>query len=96
MCTVFAESEATSLIAQGEERENIAYGLHMAICERTIALLNRVGVKKDLVFTGGVAWNICMKKVLTERINVDVLVPNNPQLIAAYGAALYAREVGVV
>lgn len=92
MCTVFAESEVTSLISQGEERQNIAYGLHMAICERTIALLNRVGIKKDVVFTGGVARNSCINKILTERLNTDVLVPQNPQIVAAYGAALHSRE----
>jgi len=93
MCTVFAESEVTSLIAQGEEPRNIAYGLHMAICERTMALLNRIGIKKDLLFAGGVARNACMQKILAERANLDVIVPENPQLISAYGAALHAKEV---
>lgn len=96
MCTVFAESEVTSLIARGEEPRNIAYGLHMAICERTIALLNRIGIDTDIAFTGGVAKNACMKKVLSDRIHTQVLVPSNPQLVAAYGAALYAQEGDIV
>ncbi len=32
MCTVFAESEATSLMARGESPENIAMGLHSSHC----------------------------------------------------------------
>jgi len=94
MCTVFAESEVTSLIAQGEDRENIAYGLHAAIGERTIALMNRIGIERDVVFTGGVARNVCMKKVLAERVRTDITVPDDPQLVAAHGAALNALEAG--
>ena len=37
MCTVFAESEATSLMARGERAENIAMGLHLAIIQRTVS-----------------------------------------------------------
>ncbi|MBF0550481.1 MAG: 3-hydroxyacyl-ACP dehydratase, partial [Deltaproteobacteria bacterium] len=45
MCTVFVESEATSLMARGERPENIAMGLHLAIVQRTLAMLRRVGMQ---------------------------------------------------
>ena len=57
MCTVFAESEATSLMARGERPQNIAMGLHLAIVQRTLAMLRRVGMEPPLVFAGGVAHN---------------------------------------
>ncbi len=53
MCTVFAESEVTGLIARGTPRPEIARGLHEAICDRAVSLLRRVGVEREVVFAGG-------------------------------------------
>lgn len=92
MCTVFAESEVVSLIARGEDRRDIAHGLHQAIGERVIAMLNRVGVSEELFFAGGVALNPCMAKVLEDRLQTVVFVPDNPQVVGAIGAALCAAR----
>ena len=88
MCTVFAESEVTGLIARGTPRPEIARGLHEAICDRASALLKRVGVEKEVVFAGGVARNPCLKALLEERLGYPLLVPDNPQIVGALGAAL--------
>jgi predicted CoA-substrate-specific enzyme activase len=92
MCTVFAESEATSLMARGERSENIAMGLHSAIVSRTIAMLRRVGVSHPLVFAGGVAHNPCAVRLLEEQLGQAVTVPENPDMVGAIGAALYGRN----
>ncbi|MCL5406642.1 MAG: acyl-CoA dehydratase activase [Deltaproteobacteria bacterium] len=92
MCTVFAESEATSLMARGERAENIAMGLHSAIVSRTIAMLRRVGISFPLVFAGGVARNPCTVKLLEEQLGQAVTVPENPDMVGAMGAALYGRN----
>ncbi len=89
MCTVFAESEATSLMARGERPENIAMGLHMAIVQRTVAMLGRVGVSSPLVFAGGVAHNPCVVQLLEEELGQPVIVPENPDMVGALGAALH-------
>ena len=88
MCTVFAESEVTGLIARGIPRPEIARGLHEAICDRAVSLLKRVGVEKEVVFAGGVARNPCLRSLLEERLGLPLLVPDNPQLVGALGAAL--------
>lgn len=90
MCTVFAESEVTGLIARGTPRPLIARGLHEAICDRASALLKRVGVRREIVFAGGVANNPCLRALLEERLGLPLLVPENPQLVGALGAALSA------
>ncbi len=90
MCAVFAESEVTSLIAQGTPLPLIARGLHEAICDRCLSLLRRVGVREEVVFAGGVALNPCLRELLEERLGLPVLVPPEPQLVGAYGAALSA------
>jgi predicted CoA-substrate-specific enzyme activase len=95
MCTVFAESEATSLTARGESPENIAMGLHLAIVERTAAMLRRVGVSAPVVFAGGVAHNPCVVRLLEEYLGEPLTVPDNPDMVGAIGAALYGRKGAV-
>jgi (R)-2-hydroxyacyl-CoA dehydratese activating ATPase len=89
MCTVFAESETTSLIAKGEKPENIALGLHQSIVRRSVSMLKRQGISTPLVFTGGVALNPCMKHLLKQELNGgELIVPVDPHLMGAYGAAI--------
>ena len=92
MCTVFAESEVTSLIAKGHSPQDIAMGLHRSVISRVAGMLKRVAGEGDVVFTGGVARNPCMQKLLAEKLNCKVLVPEDPQLVGALGAALLARD----
>ncbi len=97
ICTVFAETEATSLMARGEPPESIAMGLHKAIVKRTVSMLTRVNLTFPLVFTGGVANNPCALKLLSEEINgeigKDILVPPEPDMAGAIGAALYCYGI---
>jgi len=92
MCTVFAESEATSLMARGESGANIAMGLHLAIVQRLVSMLRRVGVKQPVMFAGGVAHNPCIRALLEENLGMPLEVPKQPDLVGALGAALYSRK----
>ena len=94
MCTVFAESEATSLMARGESPENIAMGLHLAIVQRTLAMLRRVGLESPIVFAGGVAHNACVRKLLEEQMQEEVIVPGEPDMVGSLGAALHGQRGG--
>ncbi len=92
MCTVFAESEVTSLIAKGHSPQDIAMGLHKSVISRVAGMIKRVSGEGDIVFTGGVAHNPCMQQLLAEKLDRQVLVPEDPQLVGALGAALLARN----
>lgn len=92
MCTVFAESEVTSLIARGVGRREIALGLHRSAVRRAVSMLKRVSEREPIVFAGGVALNACMRRLLEEALGKKVLVPENPQMVGALGAALLACE----
>lgn len=92
MCTVFAESEVTSLIAKGQDRREIARGLHSSVIRRAAGMINRVSSDGEIVFTGGVARNPCMQTLLAGKLGRPVLVPDDPQMIGALGAALLAAE----
>lgn len=93
MCTVFAESEVTSLLAKGEDRLDIALGLHRSVVRRAAGMLKRVSEQGPMVFAGGVAKNPCMHHLLEEALQTEVTVPENPQMVGAFGAALLACEI---
>lgn len=95
MCTVFAESEVVSLIAEGTEVNEIVRGLNRAIASRTAALVKRVapdvtGLK--VAMSGGVARNHGVVRAISSALNTEVCVPRQPDTVGALGAALEARE----
>ena len=95
MCTVFAESEVVSLIAEGVEVKEIVAGLNRAIAYRVAALVKRVapdlaGLK--VAMSGGVARNQGVVRALAAVLKTEISVPLKPDTIGALGAALFARE----
>ncbi|MEO0094153.1 MAG: acyl-CoA dehydratase activase [candidate division WOR-3 bacterium] len=92
MCTVFAESEVISLIARGENPKNIALGLHESILARLLSMLGRIGFEDEIVFAGGVAKNRCLAALLEKRLKKKILIPPEPQIVGALGAALKAGD----
>ena len=90
-CTVFSESEVISLIASGEDRKNIALGVHQAIVIRLAAMASKIGLKEDIVFAGGVAKNSCISSLLEQKIGMKLFIPREPQIVGALGAALTAK-----
>jgi predicted CoA-substrate-specific enzyme activase len=94
MCTVFAESEVTSLIAKGRDRREIALGLHASVVRRVAAMIQRIAPEGDIVFTGGVAQNPCIRELLSKKLGRPVVCPDAPQFTGALGAALLAKANG--
>jgi (R)-2-hydroxyacyl-CoA dehydratese activating ATPase len=92
MCTVFAESEVVSLLARGLPREDIALGLHQSIADRTAGLVQRVGLEEPVMMTGGVARNSAVVRALNEKLKTSIIIPPEPQIAGALGAALLAEE----
>lgn len=91
MCTVFAESEVISLLAEGKDSRNISLGLHHAITRRLLSMANKLGLGGGIVFGGGVAKNKCMVSLLEKEIGQPICIPENPQIVGALGAALEAQ-----
>jgi predicted CoA-substrate-specific enzyme activase len=92
-CAVFAESETISRIAEGAKREDILAGIHKALAAKVVAMVERAGLEKDLVIAGGGAKDIGLVKSIEQAIAVDLLVPPEPQTVAALGAWLIASEM---
>lgn len=92
MCTVFAETEITSLLAKGEDPQHIALGLHRSVVQRAASMIRRTGADGPIALVGGVAQNSCIHSLLEQEIGQKVIIPPSPQTIVALGAALLCAE----
>jgi activator of 2-hydroxyglutaryl-CoA dehydratase len=92
MCTVFAETEATSLMARGHKPQDIARALHLSVVKRSLSMLKRTSVNQPLVFSGGVARNPCTVRLIEEVGQFQLLVPDHPDMMGALGAALHGAN----
>ena len=90
-CAVFAESEAVSRVAEGALAGDILAGIHKAMASKIVNLVVRLGLAKDCAVTGGGAKDIGLVKTIETELGVAVLVPEEPQITAALGAALQVR-----
>ena len=95
MCTVFAESEVVSLIAQNKAADDIVHGLNKAVASKTAALVQRVGGQERYMMTGGVSKNESLVKTLEEKLGAALVVHEDAQLCGALGAALFAMDLVV-
>ena len=93
MCTVFAESEVVSLVAQNKKTDDIVHGLNKAVASKTASLAKRVGGEGKYMMTGGVARNEGLVKVLEERLGAPLEISEKSQLCGALGAALFALDM---
>ena len=91
-CTVFAESEVISLIAQKAKKEDIVKGIHRSIAKRISEMIKQMGKAPMIFFDGGGARNQGLKKEIEELLGLELYVPEDPVTIAAIGAAMIAQE----
>ena len=94
MCTVFAESEVVSLVAQNKDVADIIHGLNVSVASKVGALAARLGKKNpgEYMMTGGVAKNPGIIKALEEKLDAKLYICDEAQLCGALGAALFAYE----
>ncbi len=92
MCSVFAESEVISLIANNKEKADIANGVCHAIAGKAFSLLKRVGLEPEFMMTGGVAKNPGVVRAVEEKLQARLYICEEPEIVGATGAALYALE----
>lgn len=89
-CTVFAESEVISLINSGAKSTSIARALHEGIAKRIVQMVSRVGIVEPIMFAGGGGKNKGLVTLVGKSLDAEIWVPDEPQIIGAYGAALAA------
>jgi predicted CoA-substrate-specific enzyme activase len=93
-CAVFGESEVVSRVAEDIAAEDILAGVHQAMAEKINTMIERIGIEESCVICGGGALNTGLVKALEKVLELNILIPENPQLVTALGAALFAKELG--
>jgi len=91
-CAVFSETEAISRIAEGATKEDLLAGIHRALAAQIQSLAERVGLERDYALVGGGARNKGLIKAVEEITGFSVIVPDEPHMTAALGAAVIAKE----
>jgi (R)-2-hydroxyacyl-CoA dehydratese activating ATPase len=93
-CAVFAESEVISLVHRTPPVPvaNILAGIHESMVDRLFAMAHRMGMQSEVVMSGGVSRNMGIIRAMEARLGKQVLVPEDPQIMGALGAALVAQQ----
>jgi predicted CoA-substrate-specific enzyme activase len=92
-CTVFASTEILTRIKDGEKVEDMVRSAFESVARRVLEMDSLEGT---VVMTGGVvAHNNMIVKILERYHGGEIMMPPNPQLTGAFGAALFAKESGI-
>lgn len=94
-CTVFAESEVISQLANGESRENVIAGICTSVASRISALARRAGIKEEVCMSGGVAKNGAVRKAMSKALEVEIKYDQLAQYFGAIGASVYAYKTQI-
>ena len=92
-CTVFAAQEVVAKLSAGVPLPDIIAGLHEAIATRIYGMVRRLKIEREVALTGGGAKNIGLVKALEAKLGFPALVPTEPLLTGAIGAALLGRDI---
>jgi predicted CoA-substrate-specific enzyme activase len=92
-CTVFATQEVVAKLSDGVPLPEIIAGLHEAIATRIYSMVRRLKIEREVALTGGGAKNIGLVKALEAKLGFPVLVPPEPLLTGAIGAALLGKDI---
>ena len=86
-CTIFAESEVVSQIHAKATKADIARAVHEGMATRVVSMARRSGIEGEVALIGGVAYNAGFVDRIKEHIGKDLLIPEDPQVVGAIGAA---------
>ena len=91
-CTVFAESEVISQLANGIPRADLVAGICDSVARKVAAFAKRSGVVPEVCMSGGVAQNAGVRLALEKQLGVSILYSEKAQLFGALGAAISAYK----
>jgi predicted CoA-substrate-specific enzyme activase len=93
ICTIWAQQEVAASLAQGIPVSDLLAGVHQSLAERINTMVNRLKVEEAVIVTGGGAKNKGLLKALSEQLGHEILVPEEPLITGALGAALLGKEI---
>ena len=93
ICTIWAQQEVASSLAEGVPVSDLLAGIHKSLADRISRMVSRLKVEEAVIVTGGGAKNRGLLKALAEQLGHEVLVPEEPLITGALGAALLGKEI---
>ncbi|MFC1939517.1 acyl-CoA dehydratase activase [Chloroflexota bacterium] len=91
-CAVFGETEAITRVAEGYSKEDILAGVHESLANKIASLVARIGLEEKCALCGGGGLDVGLIRRLEGKLGVQLLVPSQPQIVTALGAATAAQE----
>jgi len=93
ICTIWAQQEVAASLAQGIPISDLLAGVHQSLADRICRMVHRLKVEDAVIVTGGGGKNRGLLKALSQQLDRDVLVPKEPLITGALGAALLGKEI---
>jgi predicted CoA-substrate-specific enzyme activase len=93
ICTIWAQQEVTASLAQGIPIFDLLAGVHQSLADRISRMVNRLRVEDAVIVTGGGGKNKGLLKALSDQLGHEILVPEEPLITGALGAALMGKEI---
>jgi len=93
ICTIWAQQEVAASLAEGVPISDLLAGVHKSLAERISTMVNRLRVEEAVIVTGGGGKNKGLLKALSEQLGHEILVPEEPLITGALGAALLGKEI---
>jgi predicted CoA-substrate-specific enzyme activase len=90
-CAVFGESEAVTRVAEGIPKQDIAAGVNQALASKISSLAKKIRFAEPCAICGGGALNTGLIKAIEQELQTKLLIPPQPQIITALGAAIIAK-----
>ncbi|MFC2041376.1 acyl-CoA dehydratase activase [Chloroflexota bacterium] len=91
-CAVFGETEAITRVAEGYSKEDILAGVHESLANKIASLVAKIGLEEKCALCGGGGLDVGLIRRLEGKLGVQLLVPSQPQIVTALGAATAAQE----
>jgi predicted CoA-substrate-specific enzyme activase len=93
ICTIWAQQEVASSLAEGVPIPDLLAGVHRSLADRVARMVKRIKVEKEVVLTGGGGKNKALHQALEEQLGCEILLPPEPLITGALGAALLGRDL---
>ncbi|PKN66844.1 MAG: 2-hydroxyglutaryl-CoA dehydratase [Deltaproteobacteria bacterium HGW-Deltaproteobacteria-15] len=93
ICTIWAQQEVASRLAEGVPVHDLVAGVHKSLADRVARMVTRIKVEREVVLTGGGAKNSGLTRALSQQLGCDLLLPPDPLITGALGAALLGRDL---
>ncbi len=93
ICTIWAQQEVASRLAEGVPIPDLIAGVHRSLADRVARMVKRLKLQKEVILTGGGGKNKGLVKALSEQLGCEILVPQEPLITGALGAALLGKDI---